>query len=548
MSYNGSGTFNINSAGQPVVSGTVITSTAFNALTSDLATGLSTALTKDGQTTPTANLPMGGKKITGLGAGTAAADAVRFDQLTAAGVPLITVAGTADAITGTITPSLTAYTTGGLFSFVVGSTNTTAVTLNIDGLGAKAVTRTGSVALVAGDMVTGQVVLVEYDGTRFQLLNGNSFTNLKASGTLGVTGLTTLGVTGAVFPGSSSGTATIVAPAAAGTPTLTLPTNTGTFITDFSTPAYRNRIINGDQRIDQVNAGAAQTYTAAAAVAYNVDMFYGSCTGANVTGQRVAGTSPNQYAYKYTGAASVTQILHGTRIESFDVSDLVSQTATLSVKLSNSLLTSVTWTAYYANVADTFSAKTQIATGTFTITSTPTVYSAQISMGANAANGVSIEFTVGAQTSGTWLIENVQLEKGSSATAFDFRDYESELARCQRYLPCVRCTGSGAIETLGMSMVLSGAASVLAVVPFSVPARAKVSGCTLSAAADFVTVNNANSFITALTVTYNQGGSTSALIIISPSVGTYTAGFASPFGFATGATSASYIYFTGARL
>jgi hypothetical protein len=171
---------------------------------------------------------MGGKKITGLGAATAAADAVRFDQLTSAGVPLITIAGTADAITGTITPSLTAYTTGGLFSFVVGSTNTTAVTLNIDGLGAKAVTRTGSVALVAGDMVTGQVVLVEYDGTRFQLLNGNSFTNLKVSGTLGVTGLTTLGVTGAVFPGSTSGTATIVAPAVAGTPTLTLPIATGT--------------------------------------------------------------------------------------------------------------------------------------------------------------------------------------------------------------------------------------------------------------------------------------------------------------------------------
>ena len=229
MSYNGSGTFNINSAGQPVVSGTVISSTAFNALTSDLATGLTTALTKDGQTTPTANISLGSYKITNLAAGTAAADAVRFDQLTSAGVPLITVAGTADAITGTITPSLTAYTTGGVFSFVVGSTNTTAVTLNIDGLGVKSVTRTGSVALVAGDMVTGQVVLVEYDGTRFQLLNGNSFTNLKASGTLGVTGLTTLGVTGAVFPGSTSGTATIVAPAVAGTPTLTLPITSGTF-------------------------------------------------------------------------------------------------------------------------------------------------------------------------------------------------------------------------------------------------------------------------------------------------------------------------------
>lgn len=78
MSYNGSGTFNINSAGQPVVSGTVISSTAFNLLTADLGTGLSTALTKDGQTTPTANIPMGTYKITGLGAGTVATDAVRL--------------------------------------------------------------------------------------------------------------------------------------------------------------------------------------------------------------------------------------------------------------------------------------------------------------------------------------------------------------------------------------------------------------------------------------------------------------------------------------
>ena len=57
MSYNGSGTFNINTAGQPVVTGTVISSTAFNALTADLGTGLSTAITKDGQTVATALIP-----------------------------------------------------------------------------------------------------------------------------------------------------------------------------------------------------------------------------------------------------------------------------------------------------------------------------------------------------------------------------------------------------------------------------------------------------------------------------------------------------------
>ena len=197
MSYNGSGTFNINSAGQPVVSGTVISSTAFNALTADLGTGLSTALTKDGQTTPTANIPMGTFKITGLGAGTVATDAVRLGQLQNFSTgTLITVAGT-DTITGTVSPSLTAYTAGQIFSFVVGTTNTGAVTLNIDGLGAKAVTRTGAIALVAGAMVTGQVALVEYDGTRFQLLDPNAFTDLLISGVLTYGGVTlTNAVTG----------------------------------------------------------------------------------------------------------------------------------------------------------------------------------------------------------------------------------------------------------------------------------------------------------------------------------------------------------------
>jgi hypothetical protein len=56
MSYNGSGTFNINTTGQPVVAGTVITASVFNALTADLATGLTTAITKDGQTTTTARI------------------------------------------------------------------------------------------------------------------------------------------------------------------------------------------------------------------------------------------------------------------------------------------------------------------------------------------------------------------------------------------------------------------------------------------------------------------------------------------------------------
>ena len=75
MAYNGSGTFAISSTGQPVVATTLITAAVFNAFTADVATGLSTCMTKDGQTTLTANIPLGGNKATGLGDGTAKQDA-----------------------------------------------------------------------------------------------------------------------------------------------------------------------------------------------------------------------------------------------------------------------------------------------------------------------------------------------------------------------------------------------------------------------------------------------------------------------------------------
>jgi len=175
MSYNGSGTFIINTAGQPVVTGSTITSTAFNALTADLANGLSTALCKDGQSTPTANISLGGFKITNLAVGTLGTDSARLSQVQSGSATYITVSG-ADTIVAAGTPALTAYAAGNAFNFVAAGANTGAVTLNIDGLGAKAVTKDGTTALVANDILSGQVVSVVYDGTRFQVVNQNAFT------------------------------------------------------------------------------------------------------------------------------------------------------------------------------------------------------------------------------------------------------------------------------------------------------------------------------------------------------------------------------------
>jgi hypothetical protein len=307
MPRSGTGTY-VLPAGNPVVTGTTISSTWANNSLSDIATALTQSLAKDGQTTPTANIPLGGFKITGLGAPTTAGDALAY---------------------------------------------------------------------------------------------GSSLGSITAPNLMG---------------GAFAG--------------------------------LRNRVTNGNFYNDQRNSGASQTITAAAALAYTVDRFYAYCTGANVTGQRVAGTAPNAYLYRFTGAASVTKIGFAQRIENLNCQDLAGSTATLSVDLSNSLLTTVTWTAWYANTANTFGSlasptRTLISTGTFTVTSTLTRYNTNITIPSAATTGIEIELSVGAQISGTWNIGNVQLEFGSVATPFEQRPIGMELALCQRYAALMPGFSSG---------------------------------------------------------------------------------------------------------
>ena len=73
MAYNGSGVYSPPGASFPAVTGTVIDSTKYNAVVNDIATALTTAITKDGQTTITANLPMATYRHTGVSDGAAAA-------------------------------------------------------------------------------------------------------------------------------------------------------------------------------------------------------------------------------------------------------------------------------------------------------------------------------------------------------------------------------------------------------------------------------------------------------------------------------------------
>ncbi len=223
---------------------------------------------------------------------------------------------------------------------------------------------------------------------------------------------------------------------------------------------FKNRLINGSMALSQRATSAtvtAGTTVPTATTGYPcVDRFFVYSTGANVTAAQVAGSGATQYRLQITGAASVTAVGVGQRIEQSNSYDMAGSTATLSVDLANTVLTTVTWTANYATTADTFGTigtptKTQIATGTFTVTSTVTNFSAQISIPAAATTGIEIVFTVGAQTSGTFTVGKVQLEKGSTATSFDYRPYGTELALCQRYFctSYVAGTAAGTITSTG---------------------------------------------------------------------------------------------------
>lgn len=160
-------------SGSAAVQGNTISPTAHNALLADLATALSTCVLKDGTQTMTANLPMSSMKITGLGNGTGLQDAATIANLingTGVYVPIASVGGTGDAITLTPSPAITAYAEGQVFEFFAQAINTTATTVNVSGLGAKAVEKAGGTALSGGDIPDNALVHIRYNGTKFLAL------------------------------------------------------------------------------------------------------------------------------------------------------------------------------------------------------------------------------------------------------------------------------------------------------------------------------------------------------------------------------------------
>jgi hypothetical protein len=236
---------------------------------------------------------------------------------------------------------------------------------------------------------------------------------------------------------------------------------------------FKNRIINGNYLIDQYNGGASITPTSGQ---YVIDRWFWqqSVTGKFTFQQNAGSVTPpagytNYAGYTVATAYTVTSsdyFIHQQKIEGLNVSDLAwgtanAQTITLSFWVRSSLTGTFGGAllnsaanrdyvfSYTINSANTWEQKsitiTGDTTGTWLTTNGIGIW-LRLSLGAGSAyigapgswqttaylaptGQVNVAGTSGA----TFYITGVQLEVGSSATGFDYRDITTETALCKRY-------------------------------------------------------------------------------------------------------------------
>ena len=315
------------------------------------------------------------------------------------------------------------------------------------------------------------------------------------------------------------------------------------------TPIFRNRLINGEMRIDQRNGGMSQSFTASTS-AYCVDRWMVTPSGANITGQQVSGPGQWKNLYDLYGYAGVTQVQMMQRIEANNVIDAVNANAamTFSVYLLTSANMTVTWQVQYPTAGtDNWATSANYSNGTWTVNSNLTRYFASFIPPPQAANGLAVGISVANLIGGTGLqITGCQLEVGNIATAFERRPDDVEMLRCQRYLPSWR--GNSFTSPIFASGQATGSNTALIMLPYMVPAR--YSGTTpmpvLSNVTDFQYLK-ANGSTGNIVTAANSGMSSlnSYVLAITTASAALSAGNVIWF---TNSNDADYLYITGYEL
>ena len=283
---------------------------------------------------------------------------------------------------------------------------------------------------------------------------------------------------------------------------------------------FKNRILNGQMVIDQRNAGASVTIGSAGSLVYTLDRWAAYCDqNSKFSVQQNAGsvTPPTGFS-NYLGVTSLSAYTVGASeafgltqiIEGFNTADLGFGSASAStVTLSFWVRSSLTGTfggslrnsasnrsypfSYTISTANTWEYETiTIAgdtSGTWIGATNGSGLKVWFSLGAgstytgtaNAWAGANYLQPTGATsvvgTNGaTFYITGVQLEKGSTATSFDYRPYSAELAMCQRYYEKSFAQGTAPAYNQAFNYttgtVYVGTSISIPIIPFKVTKRA----------------------------------------------------------------------------
>jgi len=170
MARDGSGNFALPLSA--VVADTTILASWANTTLDEVAVALTGSIARNGEATALADLPMNSFKHTGVAVAAALGQYSRVDEAIDGTYQKLTSPSGADTITATGPLAVAAYVAGQRFSFIAAAANTGAATLDINGIGVKSITKNGATALAANDILINSIVLVEYDGTQFQMIGG----------------------------------------------------------------------------------------------------------------------------------------------------------------------------------------------------------------------------------------------------------------------------------------------------------------------------------------------------------------------------------------
>lgn len=441
MARDGSGGYSLPQAA--FVSGSTIESAKVNSNFSDIASALAQSISKDGQTTPTANQPMATFRHTGVGAATARTDYARADQVIGSVLDYAIDTGSADAYAIAPSPGISAYVVGQRFAFKVINANlTTTPTLNVNSIGAGVIKYADASALAAGDMPAGALVEVIVAATTpvFHLQTQTKPALNTSTGLLKANNLTDV-----------SSTSTALA---------NLGGTSGGFV---------NKLHNGSFVAWPNGTSGSVTTSATGTAAITAGRWAAIATGATITwAQDTTVTNGSPFSLKLTGNTSVTDIVLSQRIEAAESRTIAGKRVTFQASIYNNTGGSITPTiaTRYAGANDDFTtpssdiAATNLqacANGSWTTVA----YTFDVSASATTGYEIKIDFgnNFGANTkyvrvAAADLRVTPGLTTGTNSTppSPEFRDAASELARCSRYFQASYDNGTtpGTSTALGL--------------------------------------------------------------------------------------------------